>query len=106
MKFLCLGYGDEKGWHGLSPLQQTEALANDDRLRKRGDIVAAVAPATVVRAWGGAAETAPGPFARAELPLAGFALVEAPSLEEAIALCAKSPCAVARGAIEVWPIQS
>jgi|GEM_PF-295499 hypothetical protein len=105
MKFLCLGYGDEKGWKGLSCSQQADALANDERLRERGDIVAAVAPATVVRAWGGTPDTARGPFARTELPLAGFALIEAENLEEVIALIAKSPCPVARGAVDVWPVQ-
>ncbi len=33
----------------------------------------------------------------------GFGLVEAENLEEAVALVAKTPCAVAGGAVEVWP---
>jgi hypothetical protein len=39
------------------------------------------------------------------LPVAGFAIIEAATVEEAIQLASKSPCAVAQGVIEVWPLQ-
>jgi hypothetical protein len=45
-----------------------------------------------------------GPFLSADLPVAGFALVEAPNLEAAIEIAARSPCAVAQGVVEVWPL--
>jgi hypothetical protein len=106
MKFLCLAYGAEKDWNSLSKDKQADLLAQDDRLRARGDLTFAVAPPTCVRAWEGSPVTTPGPYARAELPLAGFGLIEASDLEEAIALVAKTPCAVARGVVEVWPIRS
>jgi hypothetical protein len=48
--------------------------------------------------------TEEGPFLRADLPVAGFALIEAGSLDEAIDLASRSPCAVAHGVIEVWPL--
>jgi hypothetical protein len=48
--------------------------------------------------------TQEGPFLSSALPVAGFALLEADSLEEAVALAAGSPCAVAHGVIEVWPL--
>ncbi len=47
-----------------------------------------------------------GPYLRSDLPIAGFALIDAPSLEEAIRLASKSPCAVAHGVVEVWPLES
>jgi hypothetical protein len=105
MKFLTLAYGAEKDWKALSNEKQAELLAQDDVLRKRGDTVAALGPAVSVRAWEGTAVVEAGPFAKGPLPLAGFTLVEASSLEEAIGLVAKTPCAVARGVIDVWPVK-
>ena len=40
----------------------------------------------------------------ADLPLVGFALLEAESLDEAVERVAGTPCAVAHGVVEVWPI--
>jgi len=103
MKFLVLAYGDEKDWNALSKTEQDALLAQDEVLRRRGDLVSAVRPATTVRTRNGQVTTMPGPFARATAPLAGFGLIEADTVEEAIALVAKTPCAVAGGAVEVWP---
>ncbi|HWU14790.1 MAG TPA: YciI family protein, partial [Caulobacter sp.] len=49
-------------------------------------------------------EVTQGPFLSADLPLAGFALIEAADLEAAIEIAARSPCAVAQGVVEVWPL--
>jgi len=49
--------------------------------------------------------TQPGAFMSSPLPIAGFALIEAADLAEAIERVSKSPCAVAHGVVEVWPIQ-
>ena len=46
-----------------------------------------------------------GPFLSAGLPVAGFALIEAPDLAAAIRIAAASPCAVAQGVVEVWPLE-
>jgi hypothetical protein len=105
MKFLCLGYGDEKAWNDLPKVKQDELLAQDKRLRERGDLVEALSPATTVRAWTGTPSTAAGPFSEPKLPLAGFALIEARDLAEAVQLVAKTPCAVAKGAVEIWPVR-
>jgi hypothetical protein len=105
MKFLCLAYGDERAWNELPKNEQDALLAQDEALRKRGDLVAAVDPnATVVRSWGGSPQTTEGPFGASFLPLAGFSIVEAGSLEEAVQLVSKTPCARAKGAIELRPI--
>ena len=53
---------------------------------------------------GAGVETTEGSFLRSDLPIAGFAVIEAATLEEAISLVSKSPCAVAHGVIEVWPL--
>ena len=52
--------------------------------------------------WG--TEVDEAPYLTSELPVAGFALIEAESLDEAIELAAGTPCAVAHGVVEVWPI--
>jgi hypothetical protein len=39
-----------------------------------------------------------------DLPIAGFALLEAATLEEAVERVAGTPCAVAHGVVEVWPV--
>lgn len=105
MKFLCLAYGAERDWKALSKAEQDVLLAQDEVIRRRGGITSAVGPPTTVRNWKGAAlETRAGPFASAPVPLAGFGLIEARDLDEAIALVSKTPCAVARGAVEIWPL--
>jgi hypothetical protein len=107
MKFLCLAYGAEAGWNELSKSEQDALLAQDDRLRARGDIVAAVEQTPItVTAWSGTPVTRERAFAHSDVPLAGFAIVEAASLDEAIELVAKTPCARAKGAIELRPIST
>ena len=46
-----------------------------------------------------------GPFMSSALPVAGFAIIEAATLAEAIDLVSPTPCAVAHGVVEVWPLQ-
>lgn len=105
MKFLCLGYGDEKDWAALTTSEQDELLAQDEVSRNRGDIVAALEPkAITVRAWDGKPATADGAFVNSNLPLAGFGIIEADDMNEAILLVAKTPCARARGVVELRPI--
>ena len=47
-----------------------------------------------------------GPFMRSDLPVAGFAVIEAADVEEAALLVSGAPCAVAQGVVEVWPLES
>ena len=105
MKYLCLAYGDEQDWHQLSKTEQDALLAQDEVLRQRGDLVAAVEPsATTVRAPDGVPKATKGGFAESRVPLAGFSIIEAPDLERAIELVADTPCARAGGAVELHPI--
>jgi hypothetical protein len=105
MKYLCLAYGNERDWERLDKKQQDELLAQDEALRQRGDIVAAVATtATTVRAWDGTPTTTSETFAHTKAPLAGFSIIEARDLEEAVRLVADTPCARAKGAVELRPI--
>ena len=50
-------------------------------------------------------ETQSGAFMSSSLPIAGFAVIEATDLTAAIEMVSQSPCAVAHGVIEVWPLQ-
>jgi hypothetical protein len=106
MKFLCLAYGDEDDWKALSKSQQEELLAQDEALRKRGATTGIVESPTTVQTWRSASPTRPGPYADSKSPLVGFSIVEARDLHEAIQLVSKTPCAMAKGAIDVWPIRS
>jgi hypothetical protein len=38
------------------------------------------------------------------LPVAGFAVIEAATLADAVELVSRTPCAVAHGVVEVWPL--
>jgi hypothetical protein len=51
-------------------------------------------------------ETKTGPFMTSSPPVAGFAIIEAATLAEAVSMASKSPCAVAHGVIEVWPLEA
>ena len=48
--------------------------------------------------------TTDGPFLRSDLPVAGFAIIEAADVDEAVRIASASPCAVAQGVIDVWPL--
>jgi hypothetical protein len=73
MKFLCLAYGAEKDWKALSKEEQDSLLAQDEVVRKRGGLMAAVRnQPTTVTAWDGEASVTEGPFASSGAPLAGL----------------------------------
>jgi hypothetical protein len=50
-------------------------------------------------------ETRDGPFMASVLPIAGFAVIEAADLADAIEKVSGVPCAVAHGVVEVWPLE-
>jgi hypothetical protein len=105
-KFITIGYGDQAGYEQTAPEVRNAAHAHDEELRARGAIMGIAGPAVQVRnpdASGVRIEQIP--FMSSSLPVAGFALIEAASLAEAIDLISKSPCAVAQGVIEVWPLR-
>ncbi len=106
MQFLCLAYGDAEPWLELSKEEQNELLAGDEALRKRGDMVEVLGAPIVVRAWDGTPTTTEGPFGLSRSPLVGFAMIEANNADEVVGLVANTPCARAKGAIEIRPIQN
>lgn len=105
MKYLCLAYGAEEDWNALPKQEQEALLAQDEKIRRRGAEMSAVKPGvTTVRAWEGVPKVTTAPFAHPEVPLAGFSIIEAKDLDEVIRLVADTPCARAKGAIEIRPL--
>jgi len=106
MKYLCLVYSEEKN---LEAVPDSECLAYDAALRGSGHCIASealqpVQTATTVRVRNGKVSITDGPFAETKEQLAGFYLVEARDLNEAIQLAAKIPPARV-GSVEVRPIR-
>ena len=105
MRYLCLAYGEEKDWSALSKPEQDELLAHDALIRERGALMGAVETGvTTVRSWEGVPDVSLGPQGPIGTPLAGFSIIEAGDIDEVVRLVADTPCARARGAIEIRPI--
>jgi hypothetical protein len=107
VRYLCLVYMDE---NDLDAVPDSECLAFGDSLRKSRCYVAAEAlqrvdTATTVRVRNGRVSMTDGPFAETKEQLAGFYLIDAKSLDEAIAVAAKIPPARV-GSIEVRPVRT
>jgi hypothetical protein len=103
--FITIGYGDRAGYDATDPAVRDSAHAHDASLQANGVLMGTAGDPVQVRNRDGAGvQTTPGSFLRSDLPIAGFAVLEAPDLEAAVKLAAGSPCAVAQGVIEVWPL--
>jgi hypothetical protein len=106
VKFVTIGYGDQAGYDSTDPAIRNAAHAHDDELRRRGTMMGIAGQPVQVRNHQAAGLSAqPGAFLSSALPVAGFAIIDAPTLTDAIELVAKTPCAVAQGVVEVWPLQ-
>jgi hypothetical protein len=106
MKYLCLVYGEEQK---LANMPDAHCVAFDEEVRKSGQCIASealqpVSTATTVRVRNGKVSVTDGPFAETKEFLAGFYMIEARDLNEAIQLAAKIPPAQV-GSIEVRPIR-
>lgn len=105
-RFVTIGYGDEAGYDRTPAPVRDAAHAHDAGLQSKGTPMGRAGRAVQVRNPSGqGVQTTDGPFLAAPLPLVGFALIEAESLDEAIEIASHSPCAVAHGVIEVWPLE-
>ena len=106
-KFITIGYGDRAGYERTVSSAREAAHAHDARLRADGALMGiAGAPVQVRNHDGADVRTTRGPFMQSELPIAGFAVIEAANVEEAARLVSGTPCAVAHGVVEVWPLES
>lgn len=70
-----------------------------------GPALGFAAKATTVRVAGGETVTSPGSYAGEAHAVGGFMVLEAESLEEAVALAARIPAARLGGAVDVRPCE-
>ncbi len=113
MKYLCLIYYDERRVDDMTDEQWAalveQCIANGERLRESGHFLAgeplqSVRTAKTVRVREGSVSVVDGPFAETREQLAGFYMLEAQDLDEAVRLAAKIPPAQL-GSIEVRPLR-
>jgi hypothetical protein len=105
-KYACLVYLEPGKLHAVP---DSECAMCGEGFRKRGLLVAAealqpVENAATVRVRNGTLSVTDGPFAETKEQLAGFYLIEATDLNEAIQIAAKIPPA-REGSIEVRPVR-
>lgn len=106
-KFVTIGYGDREGYDRTPPAIRDAAHAHDAKLREHGVLMGiAGAPVQVRNHQAGRVQTSEGPFMASAMPVAGFAVIEAPDLAHAIDMVSNTPCAVAYGVVEVWPLET
>jgi hypothetical protein len=112
MKYVCLVYGEEKDLFALSPegaaKLDADSLAYDRSLDQQGKLIIAQALQPVktsksVRRRKGKQLVTDGPFAETKEQLLGFVMIEAESLDEALAIAGNIPLAEL-GTIEVRAI--
>jgi len=106
MKYLCLVYLDQDQW-GACPdhlcANYAEQLSDSKRLLA-AEPLHPVHTATTVRVRNGHVQLYDGPFAETKEQLAGFYLVDAKDLNEAIQIASGIPPAK-YGSIEVRPVR-
>ena len=106
MKYLCLVYGEEEK---IGAMTDDECMEYDAFIRKAGWCLASealqqVQTAKTVRVRGDNVSVTDGPFAETKEQLAGFYLIDADDMDDAIQIASKIPPAEV-GCIEVRPIR-
>ncbi len=106
MKYVCLVYGEEKD---IAAMTDDCCMAYDQSLRASGCCLASealepVRTAKSVRVRNGKLTIRDGPFTETKECLAGFYLIDAADMEEAVQMAAKIPPAQV-GTVEVRPVR-
>jgi hypothetical protein len=105
-KFITIGYGNRDGYDRTAKTVRDAAHAHDEVLRKSGALMGIAGLPVQVRNHEAAhVQTASGSYMSSQLPVAGFAVIEASTMAEAIKIVSQTPCAVAYGVVEVWPLE-
>src|SRR5262245_9483844 len=105
-KFITIGYGDRAGYDRTPKPIRDAAHAQDARLQQDGALTGiAGSPVQVRNHEARHVETEDGPYMASRLPVAGFSVIEAPTLDDAVRMVSQVPCAVAYGVVEVWPLE-
>lgn len=103
--YITIGYGDTAGYERTEASLRQAAHEHDTRLRASGALMGiAGTPVQVRNPDAGGISTEGGPYMQSSLPVAGFSTIEAEDLDEAMRMVSETPCAVAHGVVEVWPL--
>jgi hypothetical protein len=114
MQYALLIYDDEKAWETMSEEERNaiygEYFAFTNELRASGGFVDGnplqpTAASTTVRVRDGEQVVTDGPFAETKEQLGGYYVIEAETVDEALAWAAKIPGA-RYGSIEVRPVMA
>lgn len=112
MQYLLLIYHRESDWGALTEPERQNVYREYRELSEewqksgkclRGDELQPVATATTLRVRNGKRSVTDGPFAETREQLAGYYLVEARDLDEALDMAARIPSAQ-MGSIEIRPL--
>jgi len=111
MRYVCLGYLDEKQWESMTEGEQQawmeECFAFDDFLRSGGHFLGGEAlqsarTATTLRWKNGKVVVTDGPYAETKEQLGGLFILQAKDLDEAIEVISKHP-GIKAGPFEIHP---
>ena len=111
MKFVCLGYIDQKKFAELPPevagKMMEECFAYDDVLRRGGHFLGGealdfAAKAVTLTSDGGEIQAVDGPFAETKEQIGGILILEARDMKHAVELMSKHP-GVKMGPFEIRP---
>lgn len=104
-RFVTIGYGDREGYDRTDRAVRDAAHAHDTELKRSGVVMGIAGSPVQVRNHEAAKVTvSQGSFMTSALPVAGFAIIEAADLQEAVGIVSQTPCSVAYGVVEVWPL--
>jgi hypothetical protein len=106
MKYLLLVYGEESLMRDVPDAECMDCGQELDREGKRiaAEALHPVQTATTLRVRDGATSVTDGPFAETREQLAGFYLVDATDLDDAVRIAGKLPPARI-GSIEIRPVR-
>ena len=105
-RFITIGYGDPADYDRTPRAIRDAAHEQDARLLSEGAVIGiAGTPVQVRNPEARAIETRDGAFMSSAMPIAGFAMIEAADLDEAVRKVSNVPCAVTHGVVEVWPLK-
>lgn len=106
-KFITIGYGDQRGYDRAPKEIRDATHEHDSKLRESGVLTGvAGSPVQVRNTQNAGVKELKEPYLASSLPVAGFSVFDAPSPAKAIEMVSKSPCAIAYGVVEVWPLQT